>query len=254
MREVLIILSNINFKIDESEKDLIDSDRNIISEVLNLNNRDELRVNAMIFTDDLSYGDKALKSAISLGVDKAYIIEKKDFDFYNIRLVSKYLAKAIKENFNAMDAIFFGRLSYTGDSFLLASALADELGYNRILNSKFFLLDEVVKIRKEIDYNIDYEMKVKYPVVISSIREDVKRKYASILNLMKAYNDSKIEKIDITITKEELLEIFKSDYEYNNIEVSSEDNGNCQFIELENDKDVAIKIIEKLEELGFVVK
>lgn len=253
---IIVVLRNLynNADIFDDEEYLSKSDRNIISEALIAKDKVGGKVSVLLLAEDVKNSDQTLKTALSLGVDDAYHIAIDDFDFSNYHTSAKLIAKCIKENFSDFDLVLFGRLAYDGDAVNISTLVSEYLNIPRIVYSKEFeAFEDKVISKKYITREESYTLEVNTPLVLQSMREKGLVRHPKVSDIMRAYNDIEI----IKINAEELIERENIKREENSIELvknfSPESNLKKELKILNGVSDIesSENLIEVLRNLGF---
>lgn len=251
--KILIILRDLynNSDLFDDEKYLSKSDRNIITEALKIKDENNAEVSALLFGEDNAFNEQTLKKALSMGIDKSFHILSNDADLTNIKLTSKVIKNFVHKYYSDVDLILFGRLSYTGDALEIATDVAENLEFKRVIYSKeFSLKDNNILAKREID-NTEYLYKLKTPLVIQSVRDKDLTRHPKISDILLAYEEKEIIKINL----DDLIN--KKDLEKNSlkfIESFSPDSDNKKEIKMLNgisDLESAENLIDTLRKLGF---
>lgn len=253
---IIVVLRNLynNADIFDDEEYLGKSDRNIISEALIARDKVGGKVSVLLLAEDVKNSDQTLKSALSLGVDDAYHLAIDDFDFSDYNTSAKLIAKSIEENFSDFDLVLFGRLAYDGDAVNISTLVSEYLNIPRIVYSKEFeAFEKSIISKKYITREEAYTLKVKTPLVLQSMREKGLVRHPKVSDIMRAYNDIEIVKLNA----KEILENNIIQKDKNSIELiknfSPESNLDKELKILNGVSDIesSENLIEVLRNLGF---
>lgn len=185
--EILIIFSNY-YNINTS-KSILTSDRLALSHILNLKERKNFIVKALIISDSFNYCDNVLREALAMGVDDAYYSIEPNLINFNIKQRANILKNIVNTYFTNVEIIFFGKNLELSNSSHYISYLGEMLKINyytgcdrlkihnktKILYKKSFkdtitIFHDDSKIIFQIDFN------------------DVKSMYPNISDIIESYN------------------------------------------------------------------
>ena len=138
----------------------------------------------------ISYGmdsaDSALRAALALGVDEAYLISDENYTFLDPQKAAIALAKAV-EKIGGIDMVLTGKQATDDDSALMAPSIAAHLDWSQVgFIKKFDSIgsDKVVCFRTTDDgYD---KIEVPLPAVFSVVKEINEPRLPSLKGKMKA--------------------------------------------------------------------
>ena len=177
---------------------LVDSDKNALTEALNL--RDKYGGAVTAFVLGPAEGKILLQHAYTMGIDAAYLITDSAFMNSDASVASSIIATALKQA-GGFDLILFGRQAIDGDGAHMAARTASNMGLAQVIYSKSIEVeDEHIICVKHTEYG-DYTYKLKKPCVIMTQNEKSGVRHSKISDIMIAYTDA--VKVDV-ITNVEL--------------------------------------------------
>ena len=215
-------------------------DRNALEEALKM--KDELGAVIKVISMGPPQAKSALKEALAMGADEAYLISDRAFGGSDTWATSTIIAAAI-EKVGKYDVIFCGRQAIDGDTAQVGPEVAEFLGIPQVTYAK------------EVKETGDYLIEAKMPVLLTAIKELNNPRYPSVKGILEAYNngDAKITvltlaDLDVDTTQIGLkgspTNVYKSF-------VPVKDKHN-EIIEGINKKEKAEKLIEILFDLKLV--
>ena len=177
---------------------LVDSDKNALTEALNLRDKYGGAVSALVLGP--AEGKILLQHAYTMGIDAAYLITDDVFMNSDAAVASKIVAKALKHA-GGFDLILFGRQAIDGDGAHVAALTASKMGLAQVIYSKSIEAEgENIISVKHTEYG-DYTYKLKKPCVIMTQNDKSGVRHSKISDIMIAYTDA--VKVDV-ITNAEL--------------------------------------------------
>lgn len=196
---ILLILRNLygSQGFFEEEEYLSESDRNVISEAMSLKEQYGGTVSAVLFSEDTPDCEKTLKKTYTYGVSKAYHAVFQDFDFSDTKTFAKVIAGVVERKFPDYDLLLFGRLAYDGDAVTVATMTAEHLRLPRVVYSKEIeKKNDHLICRKHISPKEEAALEVRMPALVQSIREKGIRRQPKIADIVRAYSDAEIYRLD----------------------------------------------------------
>lgn len=174
---------------------MCDSDKNVLCEALNLRDEQGGRVTVMALGDEQDM--KILKEAMTYGTDRAVFVPMSEEET-GVAQSASCAAQMIQRT-GPYDVIFFGRQAADGDSAHMAVMTAQAAGIPVALYSKTFECasgGNGWNAKSETEQR-EIRMSGKFPVVVVSVREDQKKRYPKVSDIMKVYSgQNMIEKAD----------------------------------------------------------
>lgn len=142
----------------------------------------------------------ALKEAIAMGADKAYLVTDRAFGGSDTWATATILSAAI-EKIGDYDIVFCGRQAIDGDTAQVGPEIAEFLGIPQITYAKNVEVDNnEVRVIRYTEFG-DIKYKTKMPVLITAIKELNQPRYPKISKIYEAYSleyDANIELIGLS--------------------------------------------------------
>lgn len=173
-------------------------DKNALEEALLI--KDKMGGSVTVISMGPAQAKEALKEAIAMGADNAYLISDRVFGGSDTWATATILAAAI-EKIGNYDVVFCGRQAIDGDTAQVGPEIAEFLNIPQITYAKKveYFEDKVVVTRST--ENLDYIIETAYPVLITAIKELNKPRYPSVKGIHYAFNNTEIK----TLTNDDLL-------------------------------------------------
>ncbi|HBF7746595.1 TPA: electron transfer flavoprotein subunit beta/FixA family protein [Clostridioides difficile] len=227
-------------------------DRNALEEALKM--KDELGAVIKVISMGPPQAKSALKEALAMGADEAYLISDRAFGGSDTWATSTIIAAAI-EKVGKYDVIFCGRQAIDGDTAQVGPEVAEFLGIPQVTYAKEVKVQDDKLLVTRYTETGDYLIEAKMPVLLTAIKELNNPRYPSVKGILEAYNngDAKITvltlaDLDVDTTQIGLkgspTNVYKSF-------VPVKDKHN-EIIESINKKEKAEKLIEILFDLKLV--
>lgn len=227
-------------------------DRNALEEALKM--KDELGAVIKVISMGPPQAKSALKEALAMGADEAYLISDRAFGGSDTWATSTIIAAAI-EKVGKYDVIFCGRQAIDGDTAQVGPEVAEFLGIPQVTYAKEVKVQDDKLLVTRYTETGDYLIEAKMPVLLTAIKELNNPRYPSVKGILEAYNngDAKITvltlaDLDVDTTQIGLkgspTNVYKSF-------VPVKDKHN-EIIECINKKEKAEKLIEILFDLKLV--
>ena len=227
-------------------------DRNALEEALKM--KDELGAVIKVISMGPPQAKSALKEALAMGADEAYLISDRAFGGSDTWATSTIIAAAI-EKVGKYDVIFCGRQAIDGDTAQVGPEVAEFLGIPQVTYAKEVKVQDDKLLVTRYTETGDYLIEAKMPVLLTAIKELNNPRYPSVKGILEAYNngDAKITvltlaDLDVDTTQIGLkgspTNVYKSF-------VPVKDKHN-EIIEPINKKEKAEKLIEILFDLKLV--
>ncbi len=200
--EILVVLRNIysNPDLFDDEKYLCKSDCNILSEAMGFKEQlagKDVKITALLFAENVPENIQTLKKAGTYGVDEAYLIGFKNFDFSRTEELARVMAKTIAMHFPDYDYILFGRLAYDGDAVNIATQVACHLKIPEMVYSKEIIVsDNKIYAKKVLSPSEEVLYLLKGKVLIQSFREHGITRQPKIADIIRTYQEMSFQTID----------------------------------------------------------
>ena len=166
-------------------------DRNALEEALKM--KDELGAVIKVISMGPPQAKSALKEALAMGADEAYLISDRAFGGSDTWATSTIIAAAI-EKVGKYDVIFCGRQAIDGDTAQVGPEVAEFLGIPQVTYAKEVKVQDDKLIVTRYTETGDYLIEAKMPVLLTAIKELNNQRYRSVKGILEAYNngDAKI--------------------------------------------------------------
>lgn len=175
---------------------MCDSDKNVLCEALNLRDEQGGFVTVMALGDEHEQEIQILKEALTYGTDRALLVQISE-DKTGVALAAACAAQALRKT-GPYDVIFFGRQAIDGDSAHMAVMTAQAAGIPAALYSKKFECasdGEGWRAESETEHG-EIQLSGNFPIVVVSVREDQKKRYPKISDILKVYSgQNMVEKV-----------------------------------------------------------
>ncbi len=252
--KILVILRNIykNQSFFEEEEYLCESDRNVLAEAVALRETYGGSVTALLFAEDVPYNEQTLIRAYTYGVDQTWLICMDHYDFTDTAQFSKSIATTVRHKFSDYDLILFGRLAYDGDAVTVTTMTAQHLELPVVVYCKETGIYDAQNLscRKYLSAKEEVLLQVPMPALVQSIRDQGLRRQARIADIVRAYSDVEIMKINgDAYAVQEQAESFVGHV----CDIEPEDSGQkvLRVLNGVSDVDSARNLIDTLAKLGF---
>lgn len=166
-------------------------DRNALEEALKM--KDELGAVIKVISMGPPQAKSALKEALAMGADEAYLISDRAFGGSDTWATSTIIAAAI-EKVGKYDVIFCGRQAIDGDTAQVGPEVAEFLGIPQVTYAKEVKVQDDKLLVTRYTETGDYLIEAKMPVLLTAIKELNNPRYPSVKGILEAYNngDAKI--------------------------------------------------------------
>ncbi|MCC0672120.1 electron transfer flavoprotein subunit beta/FixA family protein [Clostridioides sp. ES-S-0145-01] len=166
-------------------------DRNALEEALKI--KDELGAVIKVVSMGPPQAKSALKEALAMGADEAYLISDRAFGGSDTWATSTIIAAAI-EKVGKYDVIFCGRQAIDGDTAQVGPEVAEFLGVPQVTYAKEVKVQDDKLLVTRYTETGDYLIEAKMPVLLTAIKELNNPRYPSVKGILEAYNngDAKI--------------------------------------------------------------
>lgn len=194
-----------------------------------------------------------LKKAISMGVDKGFLVSDRKFAGADTIATSKTLATAIKEKIGDADLIICGQFATDGDTAQTGPSIAQHLNFPQVTYVKEITgyKDGILTVKREVEDGVEI-LKVKLPAVLCMLKCDYEPRRALIEGFVRAH-ESQIKSYsmeDIHLAPEEVG--MKGSPTYVSKAFRPEQKQGGEVISPENAKEGANILKEKLKEFGVI--
>ena len=166
-------------------------DRNALEEALKM--KDELGAVIKVISMGPPQAKSALKEALAMGADEAYLISDRAFGGSDTWATSTIIAAAI-EKVGKYDVILCGRQAIDGDTAQVGPEVAEFLGIPQVTYAKEVKVQDDKLLVTRYTETGDYLIEAKMPVLLTAIKELNNPRYPSVKGILEAYNngDAKI--------------------------------------------------------------
>ncbi|MBS7009624.1 electron transfer flavoprotein subunit beta/FixA family protein [Anaerostipes sp.] len=166
-----------------------DSDKNVLTEALNLRDQEGGTVTAMVLGP--AQGEKTAREALTWGVDRSVLVLKEGKTAGDIRESARVLAKAIEEE-GAFDLVLCGRQAIDGDAAHMAAMTAFFLDIPLIAYSKRMETENGQLYNWCAAKEGTERTKCNMPALVLSVKEDQKIRHPNVCDIMSAYAESTV--------------------------------------------------------------
>lgn len=169
-------------------------DKNALEGALCL--KDRYGAEVIVITMGPPQAKDVLKEALSMGVDDTVLITDRKFGGSDTWATSTIIASAI-EKIGGYDIVLCGRQAIDGDTAQVGPQIAEFLGLPQITYVKGLDWKEnMLEVRRFTEYG-DYIYRVKFPVVLTAIRELNEPRYPTIGGIIEYFGEEGDRKIKI---------------------------------------------------------
>lgn len=129
-----------------------------------------------------------LKRAISMGVDKGFLVTDRKFAGADTIATSRTLAAAIREKVQDVDIIICGQFAIDGDTAQTGPSIAQHLGYPQVTYVKEITgyKDGILTVKREVEDGVEI-VKVKLPAVLCMLKCDYEPRRPLISGFIKSH-------------------------------------------------------------------
>ncbi|HID8214500.1 TPA: electron transfer flavoprotein subunit beta, partial [Clostridioides difficile] len=152
-------------------------DRNALEEALKM--KDELGAVIKVISMGPPQAKSALKEALAMGADEAYLISDRAFGGSDTWATSTIIAAAI-EKVGKYDVIFCGRQAIDGDTAQVGPEVAEFLGIPQVTYAKEVKVQDDKLLVTRYTETGDYLIEAKMPVLLTAIKELNNPRYPSV--------------------------------------------------------------------------
>lgn len=226
-------------------------DMNALEEALRI--KDKTNSEVIVVTMGPPQAKSALKEAIAMGADKAYLISDRAFGGSDTWATATIMSAAI-EKIGNYDMVFCGRQAIDGDTAQVGPEIAEFLGIPQVTYAKDVKVDgKIVWVTRYTDFG-DIIYKIQMPLLITAIKELNKPRYPKIARIFEAYSgDDNIEVLglqDLVIDSTQIGLKGSPTNVYKSFVPVKEKH--FEFIEGYSDREKALNLYEKLKDLKLV--
>lgn len=168
-------------------------DRNALEEALKIKN--EVGAIVKVVSMGPPQAKNALKEALAMGADEAYLISDRAFGGSDTWATSTIIASAIEKVGN-YDVIFCGRQAIDGDTAQVGPEVAEFLGVSQVTYAKEVKIEGNKLLVTRYTETGDYLIEVKMPVLITAIKELNNPRYPNVKGILENYSNGD-EKITV---------------------------------------------------------
>lgn len=161
-------------------------DRNALEEALCL--KEETGGRVTIVSMGPPQAKEALKEALAMGADDAYLISDRAFGGSDTWATSTIIAAAIEKVGN-YDIIFCGRQAIDGDTAQVGPEVAEFLGIPQVTYTKDIKVNGSNLTITRYTETADYVMSAKPPILLTAIKELNNPRYPSVRGIFEAYKE-----------------------------------------------------------------
>jgi electron transfer flavoprotein beta subunit len=169
-------------------------DRNALEEALRIKDKNGAKVTVVSMGPPQA--KTALKEALAMGADEAVLISDRAFGGSDTWATATIISAAI-EKIGNYDIVFCGRQAIDGDTAQVGPEIAEFLNIPQVTYVKELeVFDNRAKVTRYTE-NCDYVFDVKYPVLLTAIKELNEPRYPTIARIYEAYDEKNDEKIKV---------------------------------------------------------
>jgi electron transfer flavoprotein alpha/beta subunit len=201
---------------DGVESILNPDDANALEEALKI--KDKYKdVKVTVLSMGPPQADDMLRECLAMGADEAILVSDRAFGGADTWATSNTISAAIK-NAGNFDIIFAGRQAIDGDTAQVGPQIAEKLGLPQVTYVQSFEINEdVVTVQRQLENGYEV-IKVKTPVLLTTVKELNKPRYMNVKGIYDAYekeipvwgvNDIPVDKETIGL-KASPTKVFKS--------------------------------------------
>jgi len=201
---------------DGVESILNPDDANALEEALKI--KDKYKdVKITVLSMGPPQADDMLRECLAMGADEAILVSDRAFGGADTWATSNTISAAIK-NAGNFDIIFAGRQAIDGDTAQVGPQIAEKLGLPQVTYVQSFEINEdVVTVQRQLENGYEV-IKVKTPVLLTTVKELNKPRYMNVKGIYDAYekeipvwgvNDIPVDKETIGL-KASPTKVFKS--------------------------------------------
>ncbi len=156
--------------------------------------KDEVGATVTVVTMGPPQADLALREALAMGADEAYLITDRAFGGADTLATSLTIAAALKKI--GFDLIIAGRQAIDGDTAQVGPQIAEHLGIPQVSYVEHIKVGSdnnlVVKRQFEDRYHV---LEVKLPCLLTTLTELNNPRYMSVAGIFDAYREKEVKKI-----------------------------------------------------------
>ncbi len=154
--------------------------------------KDELGAVIKVISMGPPQAKSALKEALAMGADEAYLISDRAFGGSDTWATSTIIVAI--EKVGKYDVIFCGRQAIDGDTAQVGPEVAEFLGIPQVTYAKEVKVQDDKLLVTRYTETGDYLIEAKMPVLLTAIKELNNPRYPSVKGILEAYNngDAKI--------------------------------------------------------------
>lgn len=152
--------------------------------------KDETGASVSVISMGPAQADTALREAIAMGADHAYLITDKAFGGSDTLATSSILAAAIQKL--EYDLIITGRQAIDGDTAQVGPQLAQHLDIPHISYAEDIRVEDTVVTVKSQYEDCCHIIRAKMPCLVTSLREMNQPRYMTPGGIMKAYREEQV--------------------------------------------------------------
>jgi len=162
--------------------------------------KDKQEVEVVVVSMGPPQADVALREALAMGCDEAYLISDRLFGGADTWATSRTIAGALK--MIGYDLIIAGRQAIDGDTAQVGPQIAEHLNIPQITYAESLHMDgDHVVVKRQ--YEDRYQMlQVKLPALITTLQEMNKPRYMSVGGVMSAYQEKEVKVLTYDDIKE----------------------------------------------------
>jgi electron transfer flavoprotein beta subunit len=169
-------------------------DRNALEEALRIKDKNDAKV--IVVSMGPPQAKTALKEALAMGADEAILVSDRAFGGSDTWATATILSAAI-EKIEDYDIIFCGRQAIDGDTAQVGPEIAEFLNIPQVTYVKEVEVhNDKAKVTR-FSESCDYVFDVKYPVLLTAIKELNEPRHPTIAKIYEAYDETNEEKIKI---------------------------------------------------------
>lgn len=154
--------------------------------------------------------EEALREALAMGVDKAFLLSDKKFAGADTLATSYTLSLSIKNTLSAKEKylVICGSQAMDGDTAQVGPELAEELNIPHITNvQKFELKDDKITVESIFNPEEIVILEVELPALVSVLKTLNTPRFPTLISLVEAYDTKKVTYLSVADLNPDLTKI-----------------------------------------------
>lgn len=167
--------------------------------------KDENGATVTVVTMGPLQADVALREALAMGADEAYLITDRAFGGSDTWATSSILASAIKKL--GFDLIITGRQAIDGDTAQVGPQIAEHLEIPNVSYAEEIKLEDGYVLVKRQYEDCHHMIKAKLPCLLTALSETIEPRFMTVGGIFEAFREKNIEKLtreDIDVEDENI--------------------------------------------------